>query len=119
MSDAKTYKGSCHCGKVSYEVKTDLEKVFSCNCSICSKKGYLLNFVPADQFKLLSGDEKLTDYQFNKKNVHHLFCPDCGIQSFGRGKRPDGQAMVAINVRCLDGVELDNLTLTKVDGRSL
>ena len=119
MSDAKTYKGGCHCGKVSYEVKTDLEKVISCNCSICTKKGYLLNFVPAEQFKLIKGDDGLKDYQFNKMIIHHLFCDGCGIQSFARGKGRDGTPMIAINVRCLDGVELDKLSVTKVDGRSI
>jgi hypothetical protein len=117
MSDAKTYKGSCHCGKVSYEVKTDLAEVMSCNCSICSKKGYLLNFVAQDQFNMVSGNDALSDYQFNKKNIHHLFCTGCGIQSFARGTSPDGKAMVAVNVRCLEGVDLDKLEITKVDGR--
>jgi hypothetical protein len=119
MSDAKTYKGGCHCGQVSYEVKTDLATVISCNCSICSRKGYLLNFVPQDQFKLLSGEGGLSDYQFNTKKIHHLFCQGCGIQSFARGTSPDGKSMVAINVRCLDGVDIDGLAVTKVDGRSL
>lgn len=119
MSEAKTYKGGCHCGKVSYEVKTDLGMVMSCNCSICSKKGYLLNFVAPEQFKMISGDDGLTDYQFNTKNIHHLFCAGCGIQSFGHGIGPDGKKMVAINVRCLEGVEFDALNVTKFDGRSL
>jgi hypothetical protein len=120
MATEQTYKGSCHCGKVSYEVKTDLAQVYSCNCSICTKKGYLLTFVPPEQFKLLSGEEKaLTDYQFNKMNIHHLFCPACGVQSFARGKRRDGSPMTAINVRCLEGVDLESLNVTKVDGKSL
>ena len=119
MANEQTYKGSCHCGKVSYEVKTDLGQVISCNCSICSKKGHLLTFVPPDQFRLLAGkEEALTDYQFNNHVIHHLFCPSCGIQSFARGKKRDGTAMMAINVRCLDGVEIDKLKITAVDGRS-
>jgi hypothetical protein len=119
MANEQTYKGGCHCGKVSYEVKTDLAQVISCNCSICSKKGYLLNFVPAEQFRLVSGDEKaLIDYQFNHHVIHHLFCPTCGIQSFARGKKPDGSPTVAINVRCLEGVEPGNLKITPFDGRS-
>jgi hypothetical protein len=119
MANEQTYKGACHCGKVSYTVKTDLAQVFSCNCSICSKKGHLLNFVPPEQFSLLSGDDGLADYQFNKMNIHHLFCPTCGIQSFARGKKRDGSPMVAINVRCLEGVDPGALKLTPVDGRSL
>jgi hypothetical protein len=120
MANEQTYKGGCHCGKVTYEVKTDLEQVISCNCTICSKKGYLLTFVPPEKFRLLSGEEKaLTDYQFNHHVIHHLFCPTCGIQSFARGKKRDGSPMVAVNVRCLDGVEPGQLKVTSVDGRSL
>jgi hypothetical protein len=119
MADVKTYTGSCHCGKVRYEVSTDLQKVLQCNCSICSRAGYLLSFTAAEQFKLLSGEAELTDYQFNKKNVHHLFCSTCGVRSFGRGTGPGGKPMYAINVRCLEGVDIGALTLTPVDGKSL
>ena len=121
MSSEQTYKGGCHCGKVSYEVKTDLEnaRIISCNCSICSKKGHLLTFVPAEQFRLLSGEGELTDYQFKTKNIHHLFCPVCGVSSFGRGTGRDGKSMASINVRCLEGVEIDKLKVTPFDGRSM
>lgn len=96
----------------------DMSQVISCNCSICHKKGYLLTFVPADQLKLLSGEDVLSDYQFNKKNVHHLFCKECGVGAFGRGAMPDGKEMFAINVRCLDGVDISALNLTPVDGKN-
>jgi hypothetical protein len=121
MSNEQTYKGGCHCGKVSYEVKADLgqAQIISCNCSICSKRGHLLTFVPAEHFRLLSGEGQLTDYQFNRKNIHHLFCPSCGVSSFARGTGREGKAMVAVNVRCLEGVELDKLKVTSFDGRSL
>jgi hypothetical protein len=114
----KTFAGGCHCGKVRYEVTMDLGAVISCNCSICQKKGYLLAFVPAEQFKLLSGSDALTDYQFNKHNIHHLFCSTCGLQSFSRGKRADGTPMYSINVRCLDDVDISALEVKQVDGRS-
>jgi hypothetical protein len=100
-------------------VTGSLEKVISCNCSICEKRGLLLVFAPSDQFRLLSGGDKLADYQFNKKVIHHQFCPNCGIEAFARGTSPGGGEMVAINVRCLDGVDLGSLTLTPYDGRSL
>jgi hypothetical protein len=90
-----------------------------CNCSICSKTGTLLTFTPADQFKLLSGDDALADYQFGKKRIHHLFCQSCGIRSFARGTGPDGAEMRAINVRCLDGVDIGALALTPFDGKSM
>lgn len=113
------YTGGCHCGKVRFEVEMDLGEVVSCNCSMCSKRGSLLAFVPAENFKLLSGEGDLTDYQFNKKVIHHLFCSTCGILSFGKGVGPDGKEMVAVNVRCLDGVDAEGLKVVKYDGKSL
>jgi len=119
MSEPKTYTGSCHCGRVRYEADADLSQVVSCNCSICRKRGALMAFVPTDKFRLLSGASDLTDYQFNKKVIHHLFCSSCGISAFGRGTRPDGAQMVALNVRCLDGVDLDALSVRKFNGAEL
>jgi len=119
MSEAKTYSGSCHCGRVRFKVTTDLARVISCNCSMCSRAGTLLTFVPAEQFELLSGDDALGDYQFNKHVIHHLFCRHCGIKSFAKGTPPTtNKEMRAINVRCLEGVDLDALTVQKVDGKS-
>jgi hypothetical protein len=116
----QSYTGGCQCGKVRYQVALDLSSpVIACNCSRCGRLGSLLAFAPASDFKLVSGESDLTDYQFNKHVIHHLFCATCGIQSFARGKRPnDGADVVAINVRCLDGVEPDTLAVKKVDGRS-
>lgn len=118
MSEAKTYTGGCHCGNVRYEVTTDITSVISCNCSICSKTGTLLAFVPASQFKLLSGESNLHDYQFNKQVIHHLFCATCGVRSFATGTGPDGVEMRAVNVRCLDDVDLSALQIKAVDGKS-
>src|SRR5680860_1042080 len=113
------HSGGCHCGRVRYEVTTNLTPVMSCNCSICQKRGAVLTFVPAAQFALISGADDLTDYQFNKKIVHHLFCRTCGIGSFARGLGPDGSEMIAVNVRCLDDIDLDALTPMPFDGKSL
>jgi hypothetical protein len=114
----KTYTGGCHCGAYRYDVSTDLEKVIVCNCSRCHKLGLVLTFVAPEAFTLTTGGESaLTDYRFNKKVIQHLFCPTCGVESYARGKGPDGTEMIAINVRCLDGVELDSLTLTPVNGK--
>ncbi len=79
----------------------------------------MLSFVPAEQFKLLSGEEDLTDYQFNKKIIHHLFCRHCGVQSFGRGIGQSGKATVAVNVRCLNDVDPETVAVTKYDGKSI
>jgi len=118
MGQLKTYAGGCQCGEVRYEVQLDLDgPVISCNCSMCGRAGTLLTFVPATQFNLLSGEPALTDYQFNRHAIHHLFCKVCGIKSFARGMGKDGPT-VAINARCLDGVETDRLTIKQLDGRS-
>ena len=119
MGEAKSYQGGCHCGKVRYQAKVDLESpVISCNCSMCGRSGTMLTFVPASQFTLLSGEDSLTDYQFNKNVIHHLFCKVCGVKSFARGKNKDGSDMVAINARCLDGVDLQSLKVHQFDGKS-
>lgn len=86
---------------------------------MCSKAGSILSFVPAESFTLLQGEDSLTDYQFNKKVIHHLFCKVCGIRPFGRGTGRDGKATVAINVRCLDDVDTEALTPHKYDGKSV
>jgi len=82
-------------------------------------KSLLLTFVPEDSFRLLSGEDVLSEYRFNKKQIRHLFCSLCGVQPFGMAQNPDGIPVVAVNVRCLDAVEQDSLTLTAFDGKSV
>lgn len=119
MAEPATYKGSCHCGAVRYEATLSLEApAISCNCSICQRKGTLLSFIPAENFKLLSGKDAVTDYQFNTKNIHHLFCSTCGVTSFATGTAPNGTRMVAINLRCLEDIDLKALNIVEFDGRS-
>lgn len=116
----QTYSGGCQCGKVRYEVQMDIGEVIECNCSRCRRLGSLLAFAPATQFNLLSGDADLTIFAFNRHLIEHRFCSNCGIQSFAIGTHPKtGAKMAAINVRCLDGVEVDALKVKKVDGKSL
>lgn len=120
MGETKSYQGSCHCGNVRYTVDADLSReLITCNCSICGRSGTALAFVPATQFKLEKGEDHLTDYQFGKKKLHHPFCSSCGIRSFSRGAMPDGTPMVAINARCLEGVDIKKLKLKEYDGASL
>ncbi|HJS91704.1 MAG TPA: GFA family protein [Steroidobacteraceae bacterium] len=115
-----SYTGGCQCGKVRYEVSLDLGEVLACNCSRCGRLGSLLAFAPASQFKLIQGEQDLTTYEFNRRMIRHKFCSTCGIQSFAIGKNPKtGEAMAAINVRCLDGIDVDQLKVRKFDGRSL
>jgi hypothetical protein len=113
------HNGGCHCGKVRYRVEMNLANAISCNCSICAKRGSLLDFVPESNFQLLSGENDLNDYQFNKKVIHHLFCKNCGVASFGRGSAPDGTKIVTINIRCLDDVDLSLIKIREYDGRSI
>ncbi|SRR6478736_1404647 len=115
----QSYQGGCHCGAVRFETSLDVGQAMVCNCSICQKNGSILAFAPADQFKLIAGDDNLSDYQFNKRVIHHLFCRTCGVRSFARGTRPDGREMVAVNLRCLDGIDAAALNPKPFDGRSL
>lgn len=118
MPEEKTYTGGCHCSAVRFEVTTDLAKTITCNCSFCSKMGWVLTFAPEASFTLLSGEESLTDYQFNKKVIHHLFCKLCGVHSFGRAINQSGEPSVAINVLCLDEVDTKALTPFAWDGKN-
>ena len=119
MSETKTYAGGCHCGHVRFQAQADLGQVMSCNCSICTQRGFLLTFIPPAQFTLESGGDDLTEYQFNKHVIHHLFCPNCGVQAFARGKGPDGSEMIALNVRTLDGIDIAAILPKAFDGKSL
>jgi hypothetical protein len=113
------YSGGCQCGAVSFEVDCDLDQTITCNCSRCQKLGFVLAFAPRSKFTLKSGEDKLTEYTFNKKQIRHLFCSACGIQSFGYGAMPDGTPVAAVNVNCLDGVDPRMLKSHHYDGRSL
>lgn len=112
------YQGSCHCGRIAFEVEGDLEQVIDCNCSHCSRKGYLLWFVPRAQLQMKTQEGDMATYTFNKHVIKHHFCPTCGCAPFGFGVGPSGDAMAAVNARCLEGVDLPSLKRVPVDGRS-
>ena len=113
----QTYCGGCQCGKVRYEATFELAEVVACNCSLCGRLGSMYAFMAEAQFKLISGESAMTEYQFNKHVIHYLFCSTCGIQSFARGRGGDGANVVAVNVRCLDDIDVDSLKVKKIDGR--
>jgi hypothetical protein len=94
-------------------------KAYACNCSICSRSGWLLAFVDASVVKLLSGADDLKDYQFGKKSLHHEFCKVCGVRAFSRGSSPDGKATFAINLRCIQDVDASLLPVETFDGKSI
>ncbi|ASU38134.1 aldehyde-activating protein [Herbaspirillum sp. meg3] len=114
------YQGSCHCGDITFEAEgeNDIGPVVDCNCSYCSRKGTLLWFVPRDKLTLKTPHSAITTYHFNKHVIDHQFCKRCGCQPFGFGVDPQGNKMAAINVRCLDGIDLGHLKHIHYDGRS-
>jgi len=112
----ETMEGGCHCGRVRFRVTGDLSRVTYCNCSICAKKGFLHLIVPQDQFELISGKDDLTTYQFNTKVAKHTFCKHCGMHPFYVPRSdPD---KIDVNVRCLDGVDLDAFSVKTFDGKN-
>ena len=110
------HTGGCHCGRVRFEVTAPANiDVSDCNCSICSKFGYLHLIVPAARFVLLTGRDALSTYTFNTAVAQHYFCSQCGVKSFYIPRsHPDG---VSINARCLDGGTVESMTVTPFDGR--
>ena len=112
----KVYEGGCHCGRVRFRVRTDLSGVLDCNCSICTKKGFLHLIVAPEQFELLSGADALATYTFNTGIAKHTFCSACGIHAFYVPRsHPD---KIDVNVRCLEGVDLAAVKVTPYDGRN-
>lgn len=116
------YQGGCHCGKIAFDVEVEVEggisRVLECNCSLCSKRGYLICFVPRERLHLHTPEANLATYRFNTKTIQHHFCPTCGCAPFGEGTDGKGAAMAALNVRCLEGIDLAGLKIIPVDGRS-
>ena len=113
------YRGSCHCGRTTFEVEGELEQLMECNCSHCTRKGLLLWFVQRDKLRLKTPEADLAKYYFNKHVIEHRFCPSCGVQPMAFGKDRQGGDIACINVRCLEGVDLSRLAVQKFDGRSL
>ena len=124
----KTYSGSCHCGRARFEVDLDLDHVRVCDCSICKRRGALIHRVPEEALRTLTPLDELTRYQWHTLTAEDYFCPTCGILPFRRPRtRTPGEAMQGmalftgwgINVRCLDGVDLDSIPIKRVFGSRL
>lgn len=111
------HRGGCHCGRVRFEVEAPARiDVVDCNCSMCSRAGYLHLIVEKDRFRLLSGEDALTTYEFNTKTAKHRFCGVCGIKSFYIPRsHPDG---ISVNARCLDEGTVEGMTVIPKDGRN-
>ena len=113
---APTYRGGCHCGLVAYEVAGPVERASVCNCSICTKKGYIHWIVSRERFRLLSSWEDLATYSFNTGAARHYFCPRCGVASFYVPRSdPD---KIDVNLRCVEDLDLAGLKLEQFDGRN-
>jgi hypothetical protein len=112
------YKGSCHCGRIAFEVEGTIESALSCNCSICERKGSLLWFVPRSRLRLLTPEGNASTYTFNKHRIKHRFCPSCGMHPYGEGTDPKGNETAAVNIRCLEGIDLAAIPVKHFDGRA-
>jgi len=112
------YQGSCHCGTVAFDVEGEIKSAMSCNCSICQRKGSLLWFVPRETLKLSTPEDASRVYMFNKHLLKHHFCPVCGIHPYAEGKDPKGNSTAAINIRCLENIDLASIPVTHFDGKS-
>jgi hypothetical protein len=112
------YTGSCHCGAIAFEVEGEIDGALACNCSICSRKGSLLWMVPRTALKLKTPESAVSTYTFNRHVIKHRFCATCGIHIYGEADDAQGNPSAAINVRCVDGLDLDALPVRHFDGRS-
>jgi hypothetical protein len=111
-----THRGGCHCGRVRFEVQAPAKiEVTDCNCSICSKAGYLHLIVPAERFKLVAGADALSTYTWNTGTAKHHFCSVCGVKSFYVPRsHPDG---FSVNARCLDAGTVEAMSVLETNGR--
>ena len=113
------HSGSCHCGAVAFEVEGEIKEALACNCSMCQRKGSLLWFVPREKLRLLTPENAASTYMFNKHVIKHRFCATCGIHPYGEGTDPKGNATAAVNIRCLEGIDLEAIPTRHYNGRAL
>jgi hypothetical protein len=113
------YKASCHCGKVAFEFEGEVKEALACNCSMCQRKGSLLAFMPRSALKLLTPEDAASTYTFNKHRIRHRFCANCGTAPYAEATDPKGQPTAAVNIRCVEGIDLASIQVTHFDGRAL
>ena len=119
------YRGSCHCGRVRFEVEAQIDYVRACDCSICRRRGALNHRVPRNKLRLLTPWEELTLYQWGSRTAQDYFCPTCGLLPFRRPSDPTPAERAqgveasdgwAVNVRCLEAVDLDAIPVRRIHG---
>ena len=110
----KTYKGSCHCSRVTFELDAKVDYAVYCNCSICRRRGALWATATDSTLRIVTGEPELTLYQFNTGTAKHYFCRHCGIHPFARPRINPG--VWVVNLRCVDGIDLDSLPVKRFDG---
>jgi hypothetical protein len=110
----QTYQGACHCGRVKFEVRASLDYVMDCNCSLCRRKGALWHGASETNLRIVAGEAELALYQFNTNTAKHYFCRHCGVSPFSRPRLDPGRW--AVNVRCIDGVDLASIPVRPFDG---
>jgi hypothetical protein len=109
-------RGSCHCGKIAYTADVEPKEGMRCNCSICRRKGHVLCFITPDTFKLETPRENIGTYTFKSHVIQHHFCKTCGCSPFNEGKDQKGNPMIAVNLNCVDGIDLTQVKITDYDG---
>jgi hypothetical protein len=114
-----TYRGSCHCGRITFEADGEIDSATECNCSMCRRKGILMWFIPRGALRLLTPEDNASTYLFNKHKIKHRFCATCGIHPYGEATSPSGQPRASVNLRCIDEVNLHAVPVKQFDGRSL
>ena len=112
----QTYRGTCHCGRITFEVGAELTYVVDCNCSICRRTGALWHPAAESDLRVLTGEADLVLYQFNTRTAKHYFCKHCGIHPFIRPRLDPGRW--AVNVRCIESVDLSSVKVRSFDGQN-
>ncbi len=113
----RTLRGSCHCGRVRFQIESDLAELTTCDCSICRCKNALMVKVHESRFTLLDGADALTEYRFHTQTARHFFCRHCGIYPFHRKRvTPD---FVGINVFCLDDFDPTGIPVRATRGAAM
>jgi hypothetical protein len=111
----RVYRGSCHCGRITFQCQGELERVSICDCAICNKQGFMHWLVPRASFQLLTSAQSLATYTYSGARGRHHFCPTCGTAPFTLPRAHPGS--VDVNVRCLEGVDFSSIRIEYLDAR--